>query len=106
MRVEEFGLEIGLARSIEIRERPAKMAANFFLPFSISSLFFPFPPFKCYFSSLLGIWQQAGTRLPKWGVPSPGRVFCPLLVATEGIVTKLWLQGSGVLGPFSSFSEP
>ena len=35
MRVEEFGLEIGLARSIEIRERPAKMAANFFLPFSI-----------------------------------------------------------------------
>lgn len=26
-------------------------------------------------------------------------------VATEGIVTKLWSQGSGVLGPFSRFSE-
>ena len=68
--------------------------------------FFPFPPFKCYLSSLLGIWQQAVTRLAKWGLPYPGRVFCPLLVATEGIVTKLWSQGSGVLGPFSRFSEP
>lgn len=105
VRVEEFGLKIGLARSLEVRERPAKMAANIFLPFSISSLFFHSPPFKRYFLSLRGIWQQAGTRLLKWGVPSPGCVFCPLLVATEGIVTKLWSQGSGVLGPFSRFSE-
>lgn len=61
VRVEEFGLKIGLARSLEVRERPAKMAANVFLPFSISSLFFHFPPPPLNATSHL--YLEFGSRL-------------------------------------------
>ena len=82
MRVEEFGLEIGLARSIEIRERPAKMAANFFLPFSISSLFFHFP----LLNATSHLYLEFGSRLGQ-GYPNGG---CLLLGACS--VRSWWPQ--------------
>lgn len=97
--------KLGLPGALRSERGLQRWQQMFFFPFPFHLFFSIPPPFKRYFLSLRGIWQQAGTRLLKWGVPSPGCVFCPLLVATEGIVTKLWSQGSGVLGPFSRFSE-